>query len=116
MSAKKQLEVTARAFRNIAATEEYITKDNPAAAQKVVETIYSTAEKLESFPGMGKPGRAPGTRELPLAKFPYTIIYRIKAYRVVSTLPCTSRDNIPSTSPPIQAALGHLPGDLSLDN
>lgn len=83
MSAKKQLEFTERAFLNIAAAEEYITKDNPAAAQKVVETIYSTAEKLESFPDMGKPGRVPGTRELPLAKSPYTIIYRIKAHRVV---------------------------------
>lgn len=83
MSAKKQLEFTERAFCNIAAAEEYIAKDNPAAAQKVVETIYSTAEKLESFPDMGKPGRVPGARELPLAKFPYTIVYRIKAHRVV---------------------------------
>lgn len=83
MSAKKQLEFTERAFHNIAAAEEYIAKDNPAAAQKVVETIYSTAEKLESFPDTGKPGRVPGTRELPLAKFPYTIVYRIKAHRVV---------------------------------
>ena len=83
MSAKKQLEVTARAFRNITGEEEYIAKDNPAAAQKVVETIYSTAEKLESFPDMGKPGRMPGTRELPLAKYPYTIVYRIRAHRVV---------------------------------
>lgn len=83
MSAKKQLELTERAFRNIAAAEEYIAKDNPAAAKKVVETIYSTAEKLELFPVMGKPGRVPGTRELPLAKYPYTIVYRIKAHRVI---------------------------------
>ena len=43
MSAKKQLELTERAFRNIAAAEEYITKDKPAAAQKVVKAIYNTA-------------------------------------------------------------------------
>lgn len=83
MSAKKRLEFTARAFHNIAAAEAYIAKDNPAAAQKVVEAIYKTAEKLESFPDLGKPGRVPGTRELPLAKYPYILVYRNKASRVV---------------------------------
>lgn len=83
MSAKKQLEFTARAFRNIAAAEEYIARDNRAAAQKVVEAIYKTAEKLELFPEIGKAGRVPGTRELPLEKYDYTIIYRIKAAKVV---------------------------------
>ena len=83
MSAKKQLELTGRAFRNIAAAEEYIAKDNPVAAQKVVELIYKTAEKLESFPEMGRPGIVTGTRELPLPKYPYTIAYRVKATRVV---------------------------------
>ena len=83
MSGKKQLELTERAFRNIAAAEEYIAKDNPVAAQKVVKSIYSAAEKLETFPELGKPGRVPGTRELPLPEYPYTIVYRVKALRVV---------------------------------
>lgn len=83
MSGKKQLEFTARAFRNIAAAEEYIAKDNPAAAQRVVETIYKTSEKLESFPFLGKPGRVPGTREFVLVKYPYIIVYRIRAARIV---------------------------------
>ena len=48
MGAKKQLELTEHAFRNIAAAEEYIAKDSQAAAQKVAKVIYSTAEKLES--------------------------------------------------------------------
>jgi len=83
MSARKRLELTERAFRNIAAAEEYIARDNPAAAQKVVKAIYNTAEKLETFPEMGRPGRVPGTRELPLSEYPYTLVYRIKATRVV---------------------------------
>lgn len=83
MSGKKRLEFTARAFHNVAAVEAYIARDNPAAAQKVVETTYKTAEKLESFPELGKPGRVPGTRELPLARYPYTIVYRIRATRVI---------------------------------
>ncbi len=43
MSGKKQLEFTARAFRNIAAAEEFIAKDNQVAAEKVVAAIYKTA-------------------------------------------------------------------------
>ena len=83
MSGKKQLEFTERAFRNIAAAEEFIAKDNPIAARKVVEAIYKTAEKLESFPELGRPGRVPGTRELPLEKHPYTIAYRVRLSKVV---------------------------------
>ena len=83
MSAKKQLEFTGRAFRNIAAAEEYVAADNPDAAQKVVTAIYNTAEELESFPELGKPGRVPGTRELPISKYPYTLVYRVRASRVV---------------------------------
>ncbi len=83
MSVKKQLELTARAFLNIVDAEEYIAKDNPVAAQKVVKAIYNTAEKLENFPELGKPGRVLGTRELPLSEYPYTIVYRIKTSRVI---------------------------------
>lgn len=83
MSAKKRLEFAARAFLHIAAAEEFISRENPAAAQKVVAAIYKTAEKLETFPDLGKPGRVPGTRELPLSKYPYTLVYRIRPNKVI---------------------------------
>jgi addiction module RelE/StbE family toxin len=83
MSAKKRLEFTARAFHHIAAAEAFIAQDNPKAARTVVKAILTTAEKLESFPELGKHGRVPGTRELPLSKYPYTIVYRIRSTRVI---------------------------------
>lgn len=83
MSAKKQLEFAARAFLHIAAAEEFIARENPAAAQKVAEAIYKTAEKLETFPDLGKPGRVPGTRELALTKYPYTLVYRIRPTKII---------------------------------
>jgi toxin ParE1/3/4 len=83
MSAKKQLKFTARAFQNIAAAENFISKENPVAAQKVVESIYKTAEKLETYSELGKPGRLAGTRELVLSKYPFIIIYRVRATQVV---------------------------------
>ena len=83
MSVKRQLKFTARAFGNIASAEAFIAKDNPAAAAKVVETIFKTAERLELFPEVGKAGRVAGTRELALEKYPYTLVYRIRAAYVV---------------------------------
>lgn len=83
MRAKKQLEFTRRTIHNIADAEAHIAQDNPAAAQKVVARIYKTAERLESFPETGRPGRVAGTREIPLDKYPYTIIYRIRPSKVV---------------------------------
>lgn len=83
MSAKKQLKITTQAFRNIAAAEEFIAKGNPTAAKEVVDAIFKTAEKLESFPELGKAGRILGTRELPLEKYSYTIVYRVRAEWVV---------------------------------
>jgi toxin ParE1/3/4 len=81
--ARKQLEFTARAFQHIAAAEEFISRKNPAAARKVAEAIYKTAEKLETFPDIGKPGRVSGTRELPLTKYPYTLVYRVRPSKVI---------------------------------
>lgn len=79
----KRLKFTARAFVHIAAAEAFIAKDNPTAAAKVVETIYKTAQRLESFPELGKAGRVSGTRELALEKYPYTLVYRVRAAYVV---------------------------------
>lgn len=83
MSARKQLEFAARAFQHIASAEEFISRENPTAARKVAEAIYKTAEKLEIFPDIGKPGRVSGTRELPLTKYPYTLVYRVRPSKVI---------------------------------
>lgn len=42
---------------------DYISDDNPDAAQRVKDDIEAKAEKLPAFPRMGRPGRVEGTRE-----------------------------------------------------
>ena len=64
MSAKKRLEFSKRFFRNLAAHEEYIARDNPTAAKKISDLIYKTAESLETQPMIGRSGEREGTREL----------------------------------------------------
>lgn len=43
---------------------DYISDDNPDAAQRVMDDIEAKAKTLPSFPKMGRLGRVEGTREL----------------------------------------------------
>jgi toxin ParE1/3/4 len=55
----------------------YIRTDDPAAAQRVVQTIYNRAAVLGADPYLGRRGRVEGTRELPLPPLPFIIVYRV---------------------------------------
>jgi len=62
---------------DLLAIVDYISDDNPDAAQRVKDDIEAKALKLPDFPGMGRPGRVEGTRELVLWAN-YIIVYREK--------------------------------------
>ena len=53
---------------------EYIEADNPAAALALDERFAEKAGRLVDHPGLGKPGRAAGTREL-VAHQNYVLVY-----------------------------------------
>ena len=67
------------ALANLNAEAEYIARDNPEAASRVVDAIVTAVERLAEFPAMGRAGRVPGTRELVVADTPYVIPYRVRA-------------------------------------
>ncbi len=72
-----------RAIRNIRAARSYIARENPVAATVVTERIIQQVELLLSFsPGIGRPGRIAGTRELVISRTPYVVVYRIAARNV----------------------------------
>ena len=72
-----------RAIRNIRAARSYIARENPVAATVVTERIIQQVEMLLNFsPGIGRPGRVAGTRELVIARTPYVVVYRIAAMQV----------------------------------
>ena len=68
---------TKRAVRRLDQVGNYIAKDNPEAAARVVARLVSIVDGLADHPAMGRAGRVPGTRELPLADIPYIIPYRV---------------------------------------
>ena len=55
---------TPEAIQDREDTYEYIEADNPAAALALDELFAEKAGRLVDHPGLGKPGRAAGTREL----------------------------------------------------
>ena len=74
---------TEGATENLTQVEEYIARDNPAAAVDTVLKIIATAEILADYPGLGKRGRERGTRELAVAGLPFFIIFALHREELV---------------------------------
>lgn len=53
---------------------KYIAQNNPAAALALDELISEKASRLVEYPGLGRPGRVAGTRELVFHQS-YILIY-----------------------------------------
>jgi toxin ParE1/3/4 len=66
------------ALKNLEQAHNYIAKEDPDAALKLVIKIQVAVEQLTEFPQMGRAGRVKGTREVVIIHTPYILIYRIK--------------------------------------
>jgi toxin ParE1/3/4 len=70
-----RLKWTRAASQDLESVERYISRDNPDAAIDTVLEIIRRVEVLAGHPGMGRPGRVEGTRELVLGGLPYVVPY-----------------------------------------
>ena len=71
-----------KALYNLDQEAEYIASDNPLAARAVVLQIRDAIALLAENPGMGRPGRIVGTRELIVNKTRYLVPYRVRGNSV----------------------------------
>jgi addiction module RelE/StbE family toxin len=71
-----------RAIRHLVYLREYIEKDSEQNAALVANRILQAVDLLQTQPGMGRPGRVLGTRELVVPDTPYIIPYRIRRERL----------------------------------
>ncbi|WP_313903308.1 type II toxin-antitoxin system RelE/ParE family toxin [Rhizobium laguerreae] len=55
-----------------------MAKDNPDAAERVVDAIEDAGKKLGEF-ATGRPGRTTGTYEKSLTRLPYIISYELRS-------------------------------------
>ena len=78
-----RLQWTPTASGNLEAIEAYIARDNPLAAIDVVLEILRQVEALKDHPGLGRPGRVEGTRELVISGLPYIVPYLVEGERII---------------------------------
>jgi toxin ParE1/3/4 len=55
---------------------DFIARDNPAAAKRIVVSVIGSVNALCDHPNLGRPGRLTGTRELVVAGTRYIVPYR----------------------------------------
>ena len=61
---------------------EYVLKDDPAAALRLVYTIRQATRVLCEHPNVGRTGRVEGTRELVIPGLPYILPYQIAGQEI----------------------------------
>lgn len=67
-----------RALETLDQEAAYIAQDSPRMAAEFVVHLRDSAAMLADHPGMGRPGRIAGTRELVVTRFPYILPYRLR--------------------------------------
>lgn len=68
----------AQLLRSLEALAEYIAKDRPSAAERMVERIRDAVDLLARNPDLGRVGRVPATRELIVGGTPFIVPYRLR--------------------------------------
>jgi plasmid stabilization system protein ParE len=66
------------ALRNLDQEASFIAVDDSVAARLVVERVLEAVGQLAEQPGLGRPGRVHGTRELVVSKTRYIVPYRVR--------------------------------------
>ena len=65
------------ALNDLEEIRDYIEKEDPFAAARVILRLRSGLEQLTTFPQIGRSGRVPETRELVFSDLRYIAIYRV---------------------------------------
>jgi toxin ParE1/3/4 len=66
-----------RALADLESISDYISRDNPNAARKVITKIEQSLQRLNRFPFSGRVGLKAGTRELSVPRLPYLAVYKV---------------------------------------
>ena len=68
---------TRPALADLEAVGDFIARDNPVAAKRIVVGPVASVDALRDHPNLGRPGRLTGTRELVVSGTPYVVPYRV---------------------------------------
>ena len=73
-----KIRISPEAEQDLIEIFDYILADNPLAADKTLDVIYSEIDHLSEHPNLGRVGRVSGTRELVLSGAPFIVPYQVK--------------------------------------
>ena len=68
---------TRPALADLEAIGDFVARDNPGAAERIVMRVVDAVEMLRDHPHLGRMGRIAGTRELVIPETPYIVPYRV---------------------------------------
>ncbi len=71
-----------RAIAHLAHLRSYIAHQDPKAAMRTAAVLLEAVERLAELPGLGRPGRVTGTRELVVPDTSYVICYTVRGDRL----------------------------------
>ncbi len=71
-----------KALRNLDEEATTIATEDVAVARLVAKPVLDAVALLAEQPGLGRPDRVPGTRELIVAKTRYLVPYRVRGETV----------------------------------
>lgn len=69
---------TKRALSHLEAELDYYGRINPNLAKELSLIVKDSLASISNMPGIGRPGKKIGTRELVLSKYPYVLAYRVR--------------------------------------
>lgn len=78
MGTSLKIKLSHLAAQDLQATQDYISQDNPRAAQGVIQRVMEAIETIAAFPTIGRPGRVPHTKELVVSSTPLIIVYQLR--------------------------------------
>jgi toxin ParE1/3/4 len=79
-----RIDWSTHAVADLKAISEYIEQDRSLeTANRVTRSVYDAIQDLALMPNSGRSGRIAGTREMPIPRLPYIVIYRVLGERVL---------------------------------
>ena len=90
------VQLSARARAEFDSALAFLSQESDRAADDLRERIEGAIETLKTLPNRGRPGYVAGTRELPVRRTPYVLVYALSDARVqVLRIRHTSQDPQP---------------------
>ena len=73
---------TPAAAADLQSISDYLEAHHPRYHGPTMRKLYGAIRELKQWPGLGRPGRVPDTRELLFPPMPYVVVYRVREQRI----------------------------------